>query len=358
LSRPILENLAAFVVQRGGGIGFLSGPRHTPLVYRGTPLEDLFPIDLETASVPDEATLLQRNWRVQPTRIGLAAPHLQLADSLAENPALWRSLPPLRWILHAPDTRLGAQVLLETVPDVSAGDVAMPVVCTQYVGAGRVVFHATDETYLWSRFRGSDVPYERYWTQTIRFLSRTRLLGGSRRVELVADRALYHRGEPVALQVRFWDERAAPSADDGVVVVVEQSGGRRHRVKLHRDALRRGIFENVVRHLTEGTYRAWLAAPSLDDKPPAVTFTVVPPPGEQARLVMDVSDLRLAAETSQGRFEPLASASRLLEDLPRGRQVRIESLPSEPLWNSPWLAAICVLLLTLEWLWRRRVGWL
>ncbi len=358
LSRPILENLAAFVVERGGGIGFLSGPRYTPLAYRGTPLEDLFPIDLETASLPDEAALLQRSWRVRPTRIGSAAPHLQLTDTLADNAALWQSLPPLRWILQAPDTRLGAQVLVETVADAAAGEAAMPVVCTQYVGAGRVVWHATDETYLWSRFRGSDLPYERYWTQTIRFLSRTRLLGGSRRVELVADRAQYHRGEPAALQVRFWDERTAPSADDGVVVVVEQSGGRRQRVKLQRDALRRGIFDGVVTNLAEGTYRAWLAAPSLEDKPPTAAFAVVPPPGEQARLVMDVADLRLAAETSQGRFEPLASASRLLEDLPRGRQVRIESLPSEPLWNSPWLAAICVLLLTGEWLWRRRVGWL
>ena len=55
MSRPVLENLAAFVTERGGGLVFVAGPRHTPLAYRDTPLEDLFPIDLSTTRLPDEA---------------------------------------------------------------------------------------------------------------------------------------------------------------------------------------------------------------------------------------------------------------------------------------------------------------
>jgi hypothetical protein len=225
------------------------------------------------------------------------------------------------------------------------------------VGAGRVVFQATDESYLWSRYRGSDVYYERYWLQTIRYLSRSKLLGTSRTVELISDRAQYYRGEAVPLHVRFFDERMAPVADDGVVVVVEQERGRRQRIKLHRDLARRGIFEGTVSNLAEGSYRAWMAAPTIEGNPPADDFVVVPPPGERARLAMDATDLRLAAKTSQGRFYSVKSAARLLDELPLGRQVRIESLPSTPVWNSPLLAGLFVILLTVEWLMRRRLGW-
>jgi hypothetical protein len=73
---------------------------------------------------------------------------------------------------------------------------------------------------------------------------------------------------------------------------------------------------------------------------------------------MDDDDLRLAAETSEGRFYSLALADRLVRDLPRGRQVRIESLPPDPIWNSPWVALLFVAILMAEWLWRKRVGWL
>jgi hypothetical protein len=358
LSRPVLENLAAFVKERGGGMVVIAGPRHTPVAYRGSPLEDLLPIDLSTVSLPTEETLLDRSWRVQPTLLGAASPQLQLSDTAAGNLELWRNLPPLRWYLQTRDTRLGARALVETVGNAAAGESPSPLIFLQFVGAGRVVFHAFDESYLWSRFRGSDVYYERYWMQTIRYLSRSKLLGTSRGVELTSDRAQYYRGESVPLHVRFLDDRMAPVADDGVIVVVEQEQGRRQRVKLTRDLARRGIFEGSVSNLAEGSYRTWIAAPTVENQPPSDEFVIVPPPGERARLAMDAADLRQAAKTSQGKFYDLKSAARLLDDLPAGRQVRVESLPSTPVWNSAVLAGLFVFLLTVEWLLRRRLGWL
>ena len=97
----------------------------------------------------------------------------------------------------------------------------------QYVGAGKVLFHATDETWRW-RYRVGDVFFARYWVQTIRYLSRSKLLGKDRSAELTADRREYRRGETVRLRVRFVDERQAPADDDGVTVVLEQR--RRSRI--------------------------------------------------------------------------------------------------------------------------------
>ncbi len=356
MSRPVLENLAAFVKERGGGVVVLAGPRHTPLAYRDSPLEDLLPMDLNTTSLPDETRLTEDAYSVNLTRLGLVSPQLQLADTPAASLAAWQELPPLRWLLRTPDMRLSTRVLVDTSG--IAPDGPLPVISMQLVGAGRVVFHATDESYLWSRVHGSDQYYERYWLQTIRYLSRTKLLGANKTVELVPDQSQYDRGETVPLQVRFFDDRMAPVADDGVVVLLERQQGRRQRVKLHRDTVRRGVFEATVSNLAEGSYRAWIVVPTVEGPPPTWQFAVVPPPGEHAKLVMDEADLQQAAKTSEGTFYTMRDADSMLDHLPLGRQVRIESLPPTPIWNSPLLAALFVLLLFTEWLWRKRIGWL
>ena len=116
MSRPVLENLVAFVTERAGGVVFLAGPRHTPLAYRDTPLETLFPVDLNTVRLPDDTQLMEVAVPVNLTRLGLASAQLQLADAPEENLQIWRKLPPIRWFLSSPDTRPAAQVLVETVP--------------------------------------------------------------------------------------------------------------------------------------------------------------------------------------------------------------------------------------------------
>jgi hypothetical protein len=286
---------------------------------------------------------------------------MQLTDDPAEAAQIWTRLEGMYWLLEAPDPKPGARVLAEH-PTRTGGDGRnLPVIAVQYVGAGKVVFHATDETYRW-RFRAGDKYFARYWLQTIRYLSRAKLVGQGRVAEMTSDREVYRRGESVALRVKFYDDRFAPAQDDGVTVVLEQAEGRRRHIKLHRQHAARGVFEGTITGLAEGRYNVWIATPTLEGKPPALTFSVVAPPGEQARLEMDSADLKLAAKVSQGKFYTIQTADRLLADLPPGRQVRIASLPPVSLWGL-WLVALAfaivfVALIATEWLLRKWVGML
>jgi hypothetical protein len=99
-----------------------------------------------------------------------------------------------------------------------------------------------------------------------------------------------------------------------------------------------------------------MATPAVEGQPPAATFRVAAPPGELARTQTDLAEMKEAARISSGRVYRYQDAGNLLRDLPRGRQVRIESLPPEPLWNIPLLAAIFVTLVGSEWLLRKRWG--
>src|SRR5262249_37498086 len=148
----------------------------------------------------------------------------------------------------------------------------LPVIMVQYVGPGKVLFHATDETWRW-RYRVGDVYFARYWVQTLRYLSRTKLLGKDRSAELTAKRE-YQRGQSPQLRLRVLEERRAPAEDEGVTVLIEHPGHQNHRVTLRRNALNRGVFEGVFSQPPAGKYHAWIATPAMEGDAASVDFTV------------------------------------------------------------------------------------
>jgi hypothetical protein len=357
LSASVLSNLNDFVEKKGGGIAFISGPQYTPLAYRNTPLEPLFPIQLGAASAPAVGQVIDQGFTLQPTELGLASPQMQLGDSLAETTRIWQDLHPMYWLLEAPQTKPAARVLAEHPTRLASDGRPLPVFLMQYVGAGKVLFHATDDTWMW-RYRVGDVFFARYWVQAVRYLSRSKLLGKDHSVELAADRREYRRGEPIRMRARFVDERQAPPQDDGVTVVIERDGQKSQRIKLQRNATARGIFEGTFGDATDGRYHAWIAAPTLEGKVPSADFLVVAPPGELERVQMDSAELKRAAEETRGRFYRITDVGRLLDDLPSGHQVPIETLPPEVLWNRWWLLFAFLGLIVSEWILRKRKGML
>ncbi len=357
LSSAVLSNLQDFVEKKGGGVIFVSGPRYMPLAYRGTPLEPLLPFDVTSASLPGVDQSADQGFVAQPTELGLASPQMQLGDSPADNQRIWQQLPPLYWLLEIGQTKPAARVLAEHPTRLAADGRHLPVFLMQYVGAGKVLFHATDDTWRW-RYRVGDVFFARYWVQAIRYLSRSKLLGKDHAVELVADRREYLRGNPVRLRARFVDERQAPADDDGVTVVLEREGQKNQQIKLQRNPTSRGIFEATLTDTTDGKYHAWIAAPTLEGRAPSADFVIVAPPGEMERVQMDAQELARAAEETRGRFYRLADIARLQDDLPPGRQVPIEALPPEVLWNRWWVLATFLGLIVSEWILRKRKGML
>ena len=77
---------------------------------------------------------------------------------------------------------------------------------------------------------------------------------------------------------------------------------------------------------------------------------------EMTNVQMDITDLKRAADASGGKFYTFETASTLIDELPMGRQVRIEPLPPDPIWNSWWVALVFLGVLVSEWLLRRRLG--
>lgn len=357
LSPTAIQNIADFVDQpgKGGAVVLLAGPRYMPSAWRETALEKLMPFPPDAVRLSDPDTPIERGFLVAPTEQGLALPAMQLGDTSAETAHIWRELPPLYWFAEIGSLRPGARVLAENPDRLMADGRPCPIFILQYVGAGKVLFHATDETWRW-RYRAGDVYFARYWVQMLRFLARSKLIEQGRSATLSTDQSEYRLGESVRLRARFADDREAPAEDDGVTVVVEQPGGRSRRVVLRRSGNLRGTFEGDLSNLPTGNYHAWMAIPAVDRRATAVDFAVKPPAGEFERVRMDADAMRQAAKLSGGAFYTFEQASRLLERLPSGRQVPIETLPPKPLWNRPPVILLFLALLIAEWILRKLGG--
>ena len=62
------------------------------------------------------------------------------------------------------------------------------------------------------------------------------------------------------------------------------------------------------------------------------------------------------AKITGGRFYDIQTMGQLIEDLPPGRPVPIEALPSVLLWNRWWMLLAFLTLLVIEWVLRKRTG--
>ncbi|EAQ80238.1 hypothetical protein [Blastopirellula marina] len=351
LSRINLELLTKFVVEKGGGVIFVAGDQYLPWQYGGTPLASLFPFQMDGAQRP--APPLTDSIPVKLTNLGMASPPLQVGSNTSETLRRWDSIAQLYWLPEFATLKPGAQVLATARDRFDAKGEPIPLLMQQFVGGGKVMFLASDDLWRWEY-------HDPFWMQSVRYLARASILGGGWGAELAANRNEYERGEPVRLRVRFFDDRKAPTSDQGVTVMIEQAGGRQRRVSLARASGSRDTFEAAISDLPEGEYRAWIAEPVMSNatEQAATSFRIEATAGEMARLAADFDELRAAATAAGGKFYTFSDATQLLKDLPPGRQVRIETLSPIPVWNSWKLAALFVSLIIGEWLLRKRGGML
>ena len=354
LSASQMGNLREFVVEKGGGILFVAGENFNPLAYKGTPLEPLLPIQLAEARNPTAVGNAIASFRPRLTAEGRTSPIFRFADNEADSLQVWDNLPELFWFLEAPRKQPAAFVLAEHPTVRGADNAPLPLVLYQFVGAGKAMFSAVDDTWRW-RFRVADRYFGRYWIQGLRFLARSKL-AGQKQAEVSTDRSSYQPDQPVQVRVRFPNPGLAPAGGE-VNVEVERQGRGPRKLALKTAAGSKSIFEGVLPRPEVGSYEVRLLPPPvLEGGLPSARFKVEPPADEFVHLRMNEPELRQAAEASGGKFYTPATASlaTLLKDLPPPQKVPLDTDPPIPLWNAWPVLALFLIVVTAEWVLRKR----
>ena len=365
-----LKDLGDFVKERGGGLLMLAGEHFAPHAYRTSPLRDVLPIEmLAERAVDDPDVQRAEGYRLETTPVGRVHPIFRFTPEEKENDEIWSRLKEMFWYAEGYVPKRAAEVLAVHPKAKRAdkqgkdGDSTAidkhPLVIQHFVGSGRCMFFGFSETWRWG-FREDQLRYNQFWIQTMRYLARSRL----GRIDLKLDRQThYRRGEPIKVTVRFPDDSPPPAVGTEVKVVAERKvagkAGDRETRTLTLAPLEgtRTAFETVLTQTPEGEYAFWLSVPAVSELKPRAECKVVAPPGEMYGLRMNRSEMEAAAEESHGKFYTLTSADRLLQDLQVGNRVTVSS-SGQPwlIWSTPLVFLVAVLLLTTEWLLRKRAN--
>lgn len=344
-----LSLLEELIRDRGASLLVLCGPMHTPSSYVGTPIETIMPVRFDADS---EWEMTSESVYPVLTPEGRSSMVMLLENDPDENDRIWSRVAPLDHLPPLLGTKPGATVLA-TLSDAASGSQAYPLVAWHRYGTGKCMSIASDR--LWRlRFKTGDRYHWRVWSQSIQFLTLSRLMGEHKRIRLETDRTLYQDGEQTRLYAHVLDEDFEPVIQPSFQISVNGADGNalREAVSLQPDRTSPGLYEGYFTAPVAGRYR--LEA-NEDDKEISNTteFQVATVNRELSDTNMRRDGLKRIAQLTGGSLlapEEMAKLGSLLDAKPIITTVRSE----RPLWDSWLVAALLIGLLGTEWILRRR----
>ena len=353
-SRAQLKTAADFVAERGGGLLVLGGKSFAQRGLSATPLEEVLPVELNdrlgglvrTAFSGD----LPPHNRLVLTPEGEAHPIMRLGASPDETRKLWSALPALAASAPLGGPRPGATILaLTTAP----GGGLFPVVAVQRYGQGRSMIFAGEASWRWKMLVPStDRSYEFFWRQSARWLS-------SAAPDPVAIRVpdAPEPGDAITVDVDARDAQFAPVTDASVEATLTVPGGATQPLRLRHADAAGGRYTAPLAAEQPGLYRIHAEARRGAALLGAADrwMYVGGADREFADPRLNEGFLRRVARNSGGRYVRAADASKVPGWLEAA--VPQNAAPERrDLWHEPWAFALVIVLLSAEWILRRRWG--
>jgi hypothetical protein len=371
-----MQSISDLVSTFGGGLIFLAGKNFMPESYRGTALENLFPVEFEGETSVAGATST-REVHLDLTPDGQNSQMMRLADNDDENLEIWKNLPGIYWDALVTRAKPAAEVLLDDPSPEKASRLGpMPVMALQSYGTGQTLYVGTDETWRWRRNVGEKY-YTRLWGQVFLRLGLPRLLGASRLTQLTTERKNYVSGERVTISGRLYRSGFQPVLDatvkGTVTISPDQSGaangaGLKQDLSLQASPGKPGYYEGELVVTTPGVYTFSTA----NDPSSVLDFRVTEPRFEFGDTALNLALLQKMADTSGGALyreedlykmlEPSGPAGRTEEGdagadkVPSGlggSTVKVPSPQEVDLGFSPLYFALMILVATAEWILRK-----
>ena len=350
------SSIVAFVEQKGGGLVALGGPHSFNLGgYAGTPISSLLPIRIDT----DARGMFENQFVPVLTPDGQVHPIMKLHEDAVVSGQRWADLPPLPGINLVGPVKPGATPLA-IHPTWQIAGANAPVVAVQRYGLGKVMAITTHELWRWELVSGgtgdTDASYDRFWGNTVRWLTRYE---GGQRVRVTSEKPLFRSGEPVGFQGQVYDENYRPVTDATLTTTIQskQTGEEPIRMTLSPATAGNGQYTGSVRYLPPGKY-TFLAQGTLNGKDIGSDqggFTVGESGIEYQQTRMNRELLTQLAVSTGGRFYPASKANQLSADVSFPDTIT-KFTQETRFWNHPALFILFVVLLSAEWLLRRRYG--
>ncbi|MDA3874765.1 MAG: hypothetical protein PF795_12505 [Kiritimatiellae bacterium] len=374
------------VSERGTALIVISGPTYMPHKFDPASLGELLPVVYQQ-SFRSHYPSPEPSYTLQLTLEGRNHPLMQLVSGASENERLWSRLPDLQWRYDAVTVKPGATILAyaqsteeEPTGMIQAG--SSPAETTERIrelteiqrrqnlityhpfGLGRVLMLNFDRTWR-LRYRIGDTLHHRFWGQILTWGAGENLRAGSQFVRLGTNSLSYSPNEPVRVAARVLREDYMPVTDDKLSVDVYRDTRLigSHRLSYRSDS--QGMYDAEIGPFPEaGTYRITLNGKIANrilenEEAPEVetTFTVATAhnPVEWTEFSADVELAeQIATASGTGVLTP-RTLSTLYDQLGSGTESESERADIT-LWDHWALLLLLIMLLTSEWILRRKGG--
>jgi hypothetical protein len=374
------------VSERGTALVIIAGPSHMPHKFDSARFRDLLPI-IYQHSFRSHFPSPEPSYNLQLTLEGRNHPIMQLVSGTSENERLWSRLPDLQWRYDAVAVKPGATILAYAqTPDAETSGMvsaeSSPAETTQRIrelteyqqnqnlivyhpfGLGRVLMLNFDRTWR-LRYRIGDTLHHRFWGQIMTWGAGENLRAGSQFVRLGTDRLSYSPNEPVQVTARVLRENYMPVTEDQISVEVYRDNQFIGSHRLQYRAQSQGMYDAKIGPFPDaGTYRIALSGGTAsrivanEGAPPVeTTFTVATAynPVEWAEFSADLEMAERIAHAGGTDLLTPSTLKRLYQKLGPGTESESERADIT-LWDHWALLLLVVVMLTSEWLLRRKGG--
>jgi hypothetical protein len=329
--------LAGFA-RNGGGLLVFGGPGAGLARSRGGAL------GAELALPQGQAALRVAN----PVPTAEAREVLSWDDDPARGERAWRAAAPLGEVAPVA-AAAGDQVLM------TALGADTPLMLARRVGRGQALLVNGTGVWRWSLTGHDELGAERgrrLWRRIVRWLAEP-VQGEPLRVR--PERWLSARGEPVRLFASLQDASFRPLSGASVTGEAQDSAGRSRPIAFAPRGP--GSYVAELGDPAPGRYRVTARAQrgGRELGRAASEFAVDRWSLEEVRTDPDSGTLAAVAAAAQGRATSAGEVAGWARRLP-ARALARPRTESLRLWESPWVFAVVVGALSLEWAWRRRSG--
>jgi hypothetical protein len=375
LSDEQWEILRLCVTDRAALLVLIAGPRSMPHAFSSEAASRLIPVNYAASRRTYFGGKEKFNFAL--TNVGKSHPITAQVEGRVRNEQVWAEFPELRWRHPITGIKDGAEVLLyaensnKKKPVIRSGDrlnaalaeisnrrareAENALLVTRQTGNGKVAMLLTDRT--WRLREGvGDVFHHRFWGQLVRWGAGPNLRSGTKTARLGTDQLTYTGDDPVSIMARLREKNLAPIRDEELVAEIFREGEKVGTVPLNYRDGSNGIHQAKAGPYREpGNYEIRLSGSELNEEL-ATNFRVVGSLSatELAETTLNLPLLENIARLSGGRI--LENGDDNLASLFLSGGETREELRETTLWDRWPLMLLLVILLTTEWVLRRRSG--
>ncbi len=347
-----LEKIKDFV-KEGGGFAMLGGIRAFDSGgYFDSPLNGLLPVELDGKGDYEMNTNLQTSLAAA----GKAHPVTRIFPDPRANEEAWKKVPSLTTFNRVMGPK--GEVLLWAARDNASR--GWPLLTVEKFGKGRTLALLSDDLWRWNFIavgeQESSQVHQRVIRQAVRWLVQESLF---EQVQVVSMEGSKSPGEQLEFLVRVLKDDFTPAPQGAIHLRVTGPDGE----KIPLEAVPSGIegeYTAVFTPTKEGTYElaaaGELSGNTLGEDKKNFVVSFAHAEIEDGRPRVDL--LTRIAAISQGDSIPVSRLSdnswrEIIEKLKKRSPSEIVERTENPLWSSPWVLALILLLLGFEW-WQRR----